>query len=407
MAGENEDFPDVAIEEDRDFPDAQGASNAQFVFGLILLAVAVFAIYFLFFNSSAEEEPTITSANETIEYTGNEGSRPPPAPRPPIVAPTFPVPAAPTIVQPPTPSTYDPRAAQARKDALEAEKARLEAERQRIAERIASKQLVINGGGGSLFGEGEGDIPSDRAARERLATDPAALRRLAAANGQGNGGPAPSLGSGNADTSDSEFFDAVASSGIPTAQAVRIERLDKTLPQGTIIKGILETAVNSDLPGLMRAIAPEDTYSFDGSEILVPKGSRIIGRYNSGVEAGQTRIFVIWERIIRPDGLSIKVDSPGTDELGIAGLGGDVDTHFFKRYGSAILLTVLEGAIDVAVAEAQSDNSTTVALGGAGDNVEALGTQALSQNLNIPPTIHVDQGTRINIFVSQDLSFVE
>jgi len=405
MAGEYEDdFP--PIEEDRDFPDAQGPSNSQFIFGLILLAVAVLAIWFLFFNKPNEAPETLTTANSEIEYSGNQRTPPPIAPRPRIEAPVFPAPQAPVKAAAPTPKTYDPLAAQRRKEALELEKARLEAERKRMQERLYSKQLIIDSSSLGFGGGGNTGVPTDRAARERLATDPVALRRLAEASGQGGNTGSP-LGSANARTDDGEFFDEVANSGIPTAQAVRIQRLDKTLPQGTVIKGVLETAVNSDLPGMMRAIATEHTYSFDGSEVLIPKGSRLIGRYNSGVKAGQTRIFVIWERVIRPDGLSVKVNSPGTDELGTAGLGGDVDSHFFKRYGSAILLSVIEGAIDYAVAEAQDGNSSVIAIGGAGDNVETLANASLQRNLNIPPTIHVDQGTRINIFVSQDLSFVE
>ena len=215
------------------------------------------------------------------------------------------------------------------------------------------------------------------------------------------------MGQSNAQTADGQFFDEIAGQGIPTARAFQIENLDQTLPQGTIIKAILETALNTDLPGMMRAVASENTYAFDGSNILIPKGSRLIGRYNSGVEAGQTRVFVIWERVITPSGVSIKIDSPGTDELGTAGLGGDVDTHFFKRYGTAILLSVIEGAIDYAVAEAQDGDNATIALGNAGDSVESLANQSLSRNLGIPPTIRVDQGTRINVFVSQDLSFAE
>lgn len=415
MAELEDDFP--PIQEDRDFPEAQGVSNAQFIFGLILLAVAVLAIYFLFFSRSATEDVTITTPNSEIVYNDNQGSRAPTPPRR-VEPPVFPTPE-PRVVKPsaPTPATYDPLAAQRRKEALKAEKARLEAERQRAKQRIASKQLVLDGGGaaGGILG---GTVPTDRASREALATNPDALRNLSTATGQtggnslpsGGGAPAstfPSLGQSNAQTADGQFFDEVAGQGIPTARAFQIENLDQTLPQGTIIKAILETALNTDLPGMMRAVASENTYAFDGSNILIPKGSRLIGRYNSGVEAGQTRVFVIWERVITPSGVSIKIDSPGTDELGTAGLGGDVDTHFFKRYGTAILLSVIEGAIDYAVAEAQDGDNATIALGNAGDSVESLANQSLSRNLGIPPTIRVDQGTRINVFVSQDLSFAE
>jgi len=395
VAGENEheEFPD--FEEDRELPAVQGASSTQLFIGSLFVLACLVAVWFLLFRPDRVAPKTITSPNPEVEYSANQGGIRPPAPVQ-VPAPRFPAPQAPVAEKPTPRATYDPKAAQREKERIEAELKRLQAQQKRMNERLVSKQLIIDNSASDLFGTAN-VTPAEATQTNSLSSI------LGSPTGSGFDGTASTA----SNDPNSQFFDSVTGGNIPTAKAVQLENLDKILPQGTVIKGVLETAVNSDLPGMMRAIATEHVYSFDGSEILIHKGSRLIGRYNSGVTAGQSRIFVIWERVIRPDGVSIKVDSPGTDELGTAGLGGDVDTHFFKRYGSAILLTVIEGSIDYAVAEAQNGNNTTVALGGAGDNVESLSNQALRRNLNIPPTIHVDQGTRINIFVSQDLSFAE
>ena len=176
------------------------------------------------------------------------------------------------------------------------------------------------------------------------------------------------------------------------------------IAQGTTIQGVLESAIQSDLAGYIRAIVSSDIYSFDGSNILIPRGSKIIGRYQSGVKQSQSRLLIVWQRIIRPDGIDIMVDSPGTDHLGKAGLSGDIDTHFMERFGSAILLSMLDGVIQAGVNAANDDNAQTV-ITGSGSGLSGSADIALENSINIRPTIHVDQGTPINIFVTKDMDF--
>ena len=189
-------------------------------------------------------------------------------------------------------------------------------------------------------------------------------------------------------------------------QARLIRTTGYTITEGTVIPGVLETAINSDLPGMVRAVNSHDVYSHDGSQLLIPKGSRLVGRYQSEVRRGQVRIFIIWTRLIRADGLSVMINSPGTDPLGRAGLEGDVDTHFFQIFGAAILLSVIDGGLDVGLemARRQGDNSdTTIIQNDRGLNRAA--ELALQDSIRIQPTIHVDQGTRIAILVARDLDF--
>jgi type IV secretion system protein VirB10 len=208
--------------------------------------------------------------------------------------------------------------------------------------------------------------------------------------------------SGN--TAQDGFYDGNQRSHVETVRASRLQNQDHMIAQGTTIRGVLETAVHSDLAGYIRAIVSEDIYSFDGTQILVPRGSKIIGRYQSGIKQSQARLFVVWQRIIRPDGVDIMVDSPGTDYLGRAGLGGDIDTHFMERFGSAILLSLIDGAIQAGVNAANDDTADTVVTG-SGGGLNRSAEIALENSINIRPTIHVNQGTPINIFVTKDLDF--
>jgi type IV secretory pathway VirB10-like protein len=183
------------------------------------------------------------------------------------------------------------------------------------------------------------------------------------------------------------------------ARAVTMRNLSSIAPQGTIIPGVLETAINSDLPGFTRAIVSRDVLSFDGRAVLIPRSSRLIGQYKSAVALGQSRAFIIWTRIIRPDGVSIQIGSPGTDELGRGGLDGEVNRHFFRRFSGSILLSVLNAG----VASVGSTPSTQITIGSPGA-ATGLVSSAL-QGDAIPPTIKVAQGEAINIFVARDLDF--
>lgn len=197
---------------------------------------------------------------------------------------------------------------------------------------------------------------------------------------------------------------APQSSAAAHVSARRLENQDYLIAQGTAISGVLETAIHSDLAGNIRAIVSRDIYSFDGSNILIPRGSKIIGHYQSNLRQAQSRLFVIWQRIIRPDGVDIALNSPGTDHLGRAGLGGNIDSHFFERFGAAILLSMIDGAVQAGVNAANNRDAQTVVTS-SGSALNNSAEIALENAINIAPTIHIDQGTPINIFVASDLDF--
>lgn len=213
--------------------------------------------------------------------------------------------------------------------------------------------------------------------------------------------PTPGLGMGKDDglSAEDKFSDRVAAAENAPARAVRIANSGYTVPQGAIISGVPETAINSDLPGYVRAVASRDVMGFDGRRVLIPCGSRLIGQYRSGLTAGQSRAFIIWTRLTRPDGVTISLGSSATDMLGRAGLGGKVDSHFLKRFGSAILLSVVQSGLGLLQ---RGSNDVVVHTA---DDAKSVAGIALQRDINIPPTIKVAQGTAIRIFIARDLDF--
>jgi type IV secretion system protein VirB10 len=183
------------------------------------------------------------------------------------------------------------------------------------------------------------------------------------------------------------------------ARAQRPGNLSTTIVEGTLIPAVLETALNSNLPGNARAIVSRDVRSFDGSAVLVPRGSRLIGQYRTAASTGQDRVFIVWSRLVRPDGVSIELASPAADAAGAAGVAGEVDRRFFARFGSALLLSVV-GALP-----ALADGSSSTVVIGSNTQAQSAAGQALQSDARIAPTIRVPIGTPIQVFTTRDLSF--
>lgn len=245
------------------------------------------------------------------------------------------------------------------------------------------------------------------------------------ANGPGGTGSIGPDGRLTLDASDEadanrRFASKVGGQGVEVAVATKNRRIDALVAQGTMIKGVLETAIQSDLPGQVRAIVSEDVWSFDGRRILIPSGTRLIGEYRSGLSRGQTRILIVWTRMLRSDGVSAMLGSYGTDSLGRSGLSGTIDNHYLERFGSAILLSIVGGASSYVAGLGGDSYGSSYGFGrGADDTRRAediarttlsqtfsdLANTALRDSINIPPTIHVDQGARIMVFVRKDVDF--
>jgi type IV secretion system protein VirB10 len=188
---------------------------------------------------------------------------------------------------------------------------------------------------------------------------------------------------------------------------------DMTITEGTIIPCILQTAIDSQLPGLVTCTVPMDIRGATGNVVLLDHGTRIVGELQNGLMQGQNRVFVDWTRAETPDHVIITLDSPGTDELGRSGLPGAVDNHFLERFGGALLLTLVQGALEAGTVEAAGQggsNSTSqqAALGfvySAQSNGQSIANTALSNTINIPPTLTKNQGDTVALIVAHDLDF--
>jgi type IV secretion system protein VirB10 len=193
-----------------------------------------------------------------------------------------------------------------------------------------------------------------------------------------------------------DFASRLGGLGGGSAAAKRSFDPASTVTQGTLIPAVLETAIDTDVPGFVRAIVSTDVKSFDGRTVLVPRSSRLIGQYKSGLSAGQKRAYVIWTRLIRPDGVSVDLGSPAVAFGGETGLAGKVNNHFFERFGSAMLLSVLGGIPNLV------GNNASVIVGGGGSSAASA---AVQQGGQVGPTIRVRQGEPIRVFTAKDLDF--
>ncbi len=239
-----------------------------------------------------------------------------------------------------------------------------------------------------------------RADEERAFQERRILSPTIAFGGQSSG----ATGSELAERTFGEVTDFVLNGALPSTvtQSEVIANPSNTVIQGTVIQAALETAISSELAGQVRAITSENVYSYDGSRLLIPAGSRLIGRYRSGVEIAQSRVTVAWDRITLPNNQTVQISSFGADELGRSGTTGFVDTRFAERFGSAALISLISAAPSVAANQTEDEIAEDV-LEDIGDDLADATDSVIGEYLSIGPVIYVDQGARITVMVDRDL----
>lgn len=285
----------------------------------------------------------------------------------------------------------------------------LERENIRLQTELETKALI----------DGDSEAEAARAREEELArrrqeaemlneaqihSDMVALRSSMDMGGEA-GGAAPAPGApGQVATGDDAFRRAGAKAA-EVRQAEVIADPAHTVMQGTLIEAALETAISTDLAGNVSAIVSHDVWSFDMSQVLIPRGSRLFGRYDSEVDAGQRRVLIAWDRLVTTDGQSVSLAAYGTDRIGRSGLPGTVRNHFLQRFGTAALISLI-GAVPTLAADKYAANEV------ASDTAENVGTDlgeavntVMADYLSIPPTISVNQGAVVMIRVDADLAF--
>jgi len=206
------------------------------------------------------------------------------------------------------------------------------------------------------------------------------------------GGPSPPATA----TTDSSI--TMSMQPITRLRASALANRSMTVPQGYLIQAVLETGFDSTKPGYARAVVSRDVRGFDGKNILIPRGSRLIGAYPSTVVAGQKRAIISWTRLIRPDGMTIAMDSPSVDTLGRGGIPASVNTHFFARLGDALLQTTVQ--LGSAFATRRVSGPVIVLPG----NGVAPMPQVADPTTYVP-TLTVAPGKSISVFVAHDLDF--
>ena len=200
-----------------------------------------------------------------------------------------------------------------------------------------------------------------------------------------------------------------------------------TLAKGTLPDCTLLTAISSDQPGFLKCIISRPVYSMDGKVVLMEAGTTVDGEYGSGMARGKKRIFVVWSRAVTPGHVEVALNSPGTDALGRSGLSGQIDEHFFERFGGAMLYSLFSDGMNyvlqreqqriqqqAALESAANGNNNTITnnQGGTLQNLDRTRATAdrivgamLTQGEDIQPTLYKNQGEIIKIYVARDVDF--
>ncbi|MEE7545688.1 TrbI/VirB10 family protein [Xanthomonas sp. Kuri4-1] len=196
------------------------------------------------------------------------------------------------------------------------------------------------------------------------------------------------------------------------SQASFLRKPDTLLLRGTFIRCVLETRIVTDYSGFTSCVVTEPVYSVNGKSLLLPKGSKLSGTYGGGAKV--ERVGVIWDRITTPTGIDVMMSSPGVDNLGGAGHPGQLDNHWASRISSALMVSLLADAFKYAAAE-NGPESTAISDGGTiysqpyesatARTMERMAGEVVQQAMSRAPTVTINQGTVVNVYVAKDVDF--
>ena len=191
--------------------------------------------------------------------------------------------------------------------------------------------------------------------------------------------------------------------------AGKLPNLDYLLKRGTSIPCALKTGIDTTLPGFVICNVLNNVYSANGKVLLVERGATVFGEQQSQLKQGQERTFVVWTRIDNPNGVFANIDSPATDQMGYSGIPGYVDTHFWQRFGGAIMLSLIKDfsqAYSQRVANSSNTGATAAQpYSNTNQATQDMAAEALRNSINIPPTLVVLPATVVNVMVARDVSF--
>jgi type IV secretion system protein VirB10 len=160
--------------------------------------------------------------------------------------------------------------------------------------------------------------------------------------------------------------------------------------------------MSSDVPGFVSCVVQRDVMSDSGNVVLMEKGTQIVGEYRGDLKRGSQRLFVLWIRAKTPTGVIVALSSPATDALGHTGFDGEVNNHFWQRFGAAMLLSIAGDASAIGRQQLQNNEIQINNSTGTPNNAAAI---VVDRSINIPPTLTKNQGELVNVFVARDLDF--
>ena len=189
--------------------------------------------------------------------------------------------------------------------------------------------------------------------------------------------------------------------------AGKFGNLNLILTKGAFIPCNLKTRLETQIAGMVLCVLPRDIYSSNGKVILLEKGSIVTGEFQRSAEMGMSRIFVLWTRIQTPKGVYVNIDSPATDELGGSGIAGKVKNHWWKRFGNALLFSLIQDGITSGFDRLSRDdnNNNNIVYSNSQSTSDEIIKEILKSTSNIPPTIYRGQGSTVGIYLGRDLNF--
>lgn len=376
-----------------------GEARKKFVvLALMVGGVVVSGFYLAKFNGSKEEKKG-TVASEIVSPAPTKTFGAPPRVKEDLLA---------SYEAPPTPSADEEaaRLAQAREFAL------------LLGEEEPSTPKRGNGGGG---GGGQRRVPTLDKGRSSLMVSTSGqadaaphmqsideyVASLGAVPGTAGGLPAASLGGavGRPASASPSRSSSGSLSGAAGLSASFLGDRNFILAQGSFIECVLQTRLDSTVPGMTSCVVSRNIFSDNGRVLLIERGSTVSGEYQADIQQGQARIYVLWSRIKTPNGVVVALDSPATDPLGGAGLPGKVNNHFFARFGAALLLSLVDDVAGAAVASLAPPQGQTFNFGNTAGAASGAAQEIIKSTIQIKPTLTKNQGEVVGIYVAKDLDF--
>jgi type IV secretion system protein VirB10 len=264
--------------------------------------------------------------------------------------------------------------------------------------------FVVNGGaqpgGGDSTNAKNGNI---------LSTKPSeVLAALKGANGNVSAGLGNALGQ---DAGKGAMTGMLTPTSTPSVRAGSIGDMSLMAAKGTMVDCVLTTRIVAMLPGMVKCRLTTHLYSANGKVVLAERGSEVVGEQTGSMKQGQIRLYVLWSRINTTHGVTVNIDSPGTDALGGSGVDGDIDNRWAQRVGGAVVLSLVQDvfAYEIATQQANSANpqsgSATAAYQNTTQTGQKMAEKVLESTVSIPPVLYKNQGERISIFVARDIDF--